>query len=438
MPTIQTDARFLGLDLSNLGRSVRQAWSDLQDAPPFSWLKPEVAVVLLQQDGGESLWWGGLSRIAGAKKTATPFIAIELPDDLLLLRTLAVPVMAEADMASAAALQVRTISPFVEQDLVWGYRTRLRAAGGGGHLDIALASRKQIAHYIRSHAARLGGRTPEVWGDLAAGVPIVFQGFGEDLRGARGARGRRARYVLVLSALVLLTGIFVTPTLQLRARAIEAVYAYDDAVRRTPALVKEREVLMQSVEKLNVLSELLTGRIEPMKVLDRLTNVLPDDTALQGFTLKGQKVTITGLTANASALMQILGEQPGVRDVRAPTPTTRIAGANSKENFVIEFSLDPQEFGVAVAPAPALAASAVPLSATPAAVGASAASGAAPMAAASLTASAPTQSLGPKTSASAAAPPPAPSGALVPVFGGSPPQAAAKSSTAMPERKGAP
>ena len=160
MPTIQTDARFLGLDLSNFGRSVRQAWSDLQDAPPFSWLTPEVAVVLLQQDGKESLWWGGLRRMADGKKTETPFIAIELPDDLLLRRTLAVPVMAEADMASAAALQVRTISPFAEQDLVWGYRTRLRAAGAGAHLDIALASSKQIAHYIQSHAARLGGLTP--------------------------------------------------------------------------------------------------------------------------------------------------------------------------------------------------------------------------------------------------------------------------------------
>ena len=232
-----------------------------------------------------------------------------------------------------------------------------------------------------------------------------------------------------------------TPTLQLRARAIEAVHAYDDVVHRTPALVKEREMLLQSVEKLNVLSELLTGRIEPMKVLDRLTKVLPDDTALQGFTLKGQKVTITGLTANASALMQILGEQPGVRDVRAPTPTTRVAGANSKENFVIEFSLDPQEFGVAVAPAPVVAASAAPLPSTPAAGGASTASAAsavAPTAAASMPVPVPTQSPGLKTSTSTATPPPAPSGALVPVFGGSPPQAAAKPSTAKPEQKGAP
>ncbi|PJI99199.1 general secretion pathway protein L [Acidovorax sp. 69] len=427
MPSIQTDARFLGLDLSALGRSVRQAWSDLQGSPLLSWLTPEAPIILLQQDGGESLWWGGTRRVMGGKKIGTPFIAVELPDDLLLRRTLTVPAMGESDTASAAALQVRSISPFAEHDLVWGYRTRPDAAGGSA-LDLALASRKQIAQCIQSHSARLGAKTPEVWVDMSAGPPIVLSGYGEGLRRAQGGRGRWARYGLLASALVLMAAILVTPTLQLRARAIEAVGAYDGAVHRTPTMVKDREALMQSVEKLNVLSELLAGRVEPMRVLDRLTKVLPDDTALQGLTLKGLKVTITGLTANASALMQILGEQPGVRDVRAPTPTTRVGGANSKENFVIEFSLDPQEFGVAMVQSPVSVVA--PLSAS------SAASAAAPVAAVAAPASAPTASVSAPSSAAVA--PPAAPGALVPVFGGSAPQAASKPSLAKPERKGTP
>lgn len=425
MPIIQTDARFLGLDLSALGRNVRQAWSDLQGVPPISWLTPEASVVLLQQDGGESFWWGSARRIVGGKKIQAPFIALELPDDLLLRRTLTVPAMGESDIASAAALQVRTISPFAEQDLVWGYRLRPGAAGGKDSLDIALASRKQIGQCIQSHAARLGAKTPEVWVDLSAGAPIVFGGYGEGLRRAQGGRSRWVRYGLLVSALALTAAIFVTPTLQLRARTIQAAGAYDNAVHRTLALVKEREVLMQSVEKLNVLSELLAGRVEPMRVLDRLTKVLPDDTALQGFTLKAQKVTITGLTANASALMQILGEQPGIRDVRAPTPTTRVGGANSKENFVIEFSLDAQEFGVALGAQPVPAVTSLPAS--------SLASDTAPVTAVVTPALAPAAGV----SAPGAAPPAAP-GAQVPVFGGSPPQVAAKPSSAKTERKGSP
>ena len=114
---------------------------------------------------------------------------------------------------------------------------------------------------------------------------------------------------------------------------------------------------MQSVEKLGALSQTLVGRIEPLRVLDKLTTVLPDDTALQSFKLQGTKVTISGDTANASALLQILGAQQGLKDVRAPSAATRMLGA-PKESFVIEFSLDPQVFGVVAAPSPAILAAA--------------------------------------------------------------------------------
>lgn len=411
MPTITSDARFLGVDLRTLGRELRQAWAGLQQRPPLSWLTPDAAVLLLQADGGESRWWGEAPQEPGAKPVAARFKALQLPEDLLLMRTLALPPMDAADIASAAALQARAISPFAESDLVWGWRARSHPRG---QIDIALASRRQIAQYLQSQAHRLGGDTPEVWALPPTGAPIVFAGYGEDRRRAHGARGRRLRYGLLGLVLAFAAAIAITPTLQLRARAIEAVRAYDAVALRTPPLVKERETLLQTVEQLTALSELLTGRIEPLRVLERLTTVLPDDTALQGFTLKGQKLTLSGLTGNASALMQLLGDQPGMRDVRAPSAATRTGGANSKENFVIELTLDPQEFGVAMAPPP-------PPPATPPAP--------VPQAPAPLpTAAAPAQAA-PAAAAKAAAPA---ADARVPVFGGAAP------TPAKPERKGAP
>lgn len=422
MAIIQSEARFLGLDLSALKRSAHQAWAELQNSAPFSWLTPEFPVVVFERDGSETLWLGSERRMRVDEKIKPRFIALELPEDLQLSRTLAVPMMSEPDIARAAALHARALSPFADHDLVWGFRSRPSSAGGID-VDIALASRKQIAQYIQASSAHAGG-TPEVWVGASAGAPIVFGGYGEGLRRAQGIRGRWIRCGLLASALVLIGAIAVTPTLQLRSRAIEAVAAYDAAVARTGALVRDREALMQSVEKLGALSELLAGRIEPTRVLARLTQALPDDTALQSFTLKGQKVTITGLTANASALMQILGEQPGVRDVRSPNPTTRVGGANSKESFVVEFSLDAQEFGVAMAPAK-VAAEAL-LSSLPAT----------PASAASQT-SAPPMGVASSPAGTVAAPVVAP-GAMVPVFGGSPAQLIVKPGPAKPERRGAP
>ncbi|MBF0743797.1 fimbrial assembly protein, partial [Shigella flexneri] len=119
-------------------------------------------------------------------------------------------------------------------------------------------------------------------------------------------------------------------------------------------------LLMQSADKLTQLSELVSNRIEPLKVLDRLTQLLPDDTYLQSFRLQGVKVTIAGLTNNSSALMQLLGNEAGFKEVRAPSAATRM-GNTGKESFSIEFMLDPHVYGAPVSPpAPVAVASAPP------------------------------------------------------------------------------
>ena len=112
----------------------------------------------------------------------------------------------------------------------------------------------------------------------------------------------------------------------------------------------------------------------PLKVMDLLTQALPDDTSLLGLQVQGLKVTMNGQTTNAAALMQHLSAQPGIREVRAPSAATRPLGV-SKDSFSLEFTLDPKMLSpvdgaavvrepsrvekndAAVATAPALAAS---------------------------------------------------------------------------------
>ena len=374
MTTITSDARFLGLDLRSLWSEVRQGWAFLNGRAPLSWLTPTVPVRLLQADGGESLWRGGVKQVAAiAQGAKTAVVAIELPDSLVLHLSWSPPALGAGDLLGAIALHAQSASPFPEADLAWGYRTRPSAGEGALVTDIALASRKQIAQYVQVQASRLAGvSAPEVWVLLPSGAPIVMQGFGESERQTQAARGRLVRYVFLAVACVLMAAIAVTPTLQLRFRALDAYAAHEALSRKTAPLVMQREALMKTADGLGALAELQAARIEPLRILDRLTRALPDDTALQNFVLKDQKVTITGLTANASSLMQTLSEQEGLRDVRAPSPATR-SGGDAKESFTIEFTVDPRVYGVALAAtapggsAPAASAAAVP--ATPASGG---------------------------------------------------------------------
>lgn len=403
MPSLSSDARFLGIDLRSLWRDTRQAWVSVSESPALSWLTPEPQVVLLHADGGQSFWCAGVEHAQPIGRLTSSFTALELPEDLVLRRSLALPRLGVSDLESAVGLQARSISPFPADDLVWGYATRL-TTDGGVSAEVVMASRRQVAEYAASQAPRLGAISDyEVWVRSAMTAPVVLRGYGEGARRAYGRRSRNAGYALLVVIALLLLAMALTPSLQLRMRATEAAAAYQALTKRVAPQVAQRETMMKSIEKLNALSETVVDRVEPLRVLDMLTRLLPDDTAVQSFKLQGRKVTLSGIAGNASALMQLLGEQPGLRDVKAPSPATRV-GASTKETFVIEFMLDLKEFGVV--PPPAVASAATAAAAPAAGAAPQPSGGSTPAAQAAGPATAPATAPGqPGTGAAATAPP---------------------------------
>lgn len=346
---VTSDARFFGLDLKDLGRQLREPWEGASAWPVFSWLTPSVPVCVLRADGRDVLWANGQGAVV-SKDSAAPnasdrprFYAVEVPEDLVLRRNVRLPVMGAENRISALALESRTASPFAPDDLVWGMSAE------NAHSDmhvLVLASRKQLLAYQSTLGARIPQDVvPEQWAMGDGGRPIVLAGFGEPRRLAFIARWRRTGCTLLGSAAVIAVCIALTPSIQLKLRADQAHAAYTRLAQSAAPVVAKREALVKSADQLTALQQRLAERIEPLRLLDSLTRVMPDDTALQSFKLNGTKVMVAGLTANASTLMQLLGSQAGMRDVRAPSPATRLAGAE-KESFVIEFVADPAHFGV--------------------------------------------------------------------------------------------
>ncbi|MEO8248817.1 MAG: PilN domain-containing protein [Burkholderiales bacterium] len=351
MPALTDDRRFFGLDLSSLGRDLGAAWQSLHCSPPFSWLTPEAPVRLLRADGGNSPWFGAekVRTAASGDDRQTDFLAVELPEELVLRRRLVVPAMSDGEIADAVALEVATASPFPPDDTVWGHDVQPMPSGQR-RVDAALASRKQVERHLKAMASRLAeaapsGRTDavEVWALGGEPMPIVLSGFGEKHRIAKAAAGRKKAIWLLALAVLLGVAIACTPTAQLRLRAFAAVERLDALSKRVAPQAAKREVLVNASDRLTVLRDLLADRVEPLRVIDTVTRVLPDDTWLQSLRIDGNKVGISGLTLNSAALMQTLGAQPGLHDVKAPTPATRHPGT-PKENFNIEFMVDPKLF----------------------------------------------------------------------------------------------
>lgn len=324
-------------------RALWQPWRELHLWPPVSWLMPTPLVRLLQADGGESLWEGDErpARDAGRSRAAR-HVAVELPEPLRLERRLALPPMPSPRMHEAVALEVRSASPFDAADLVWGWRAAQGRGGKTVDVTVVLASRRAVEGRLQSLAERIApGAAPEVWALAGPGLPIVVQGFGEAARQRSAARGRVAAYALLALAIVLAAAAATTPTVQLKLRAAQATLASQQADQQMAPLVAQRESLVRGQEAIAALREQMQDHVEALAVIELLTQLFPDDTYLQRVQVQGAKVTVSGQTPNAAALMNQLGGHPGVRDVRAPAAATRSMAAG-RENFTVEWTLAPE------------------------------------------------------------------------------------------------
>ena len=252
--------------------------------------------------------------------------------------------LAQAELRAAVALQLQTLSPFAPEDWVWTCEVQQAEDGKNQHIHAALSSRKLIAEHLATLPTEASLDTIEVWvPHLQGGHYAVASGFAETQRHRRSAAWRWVSAGLLVLALTLLAGILVTPSVQLYLRSKQAEAALDDLHPKAMPVLAEREGFTQVTEKLSQLGEQFNQSVAPRLVLQLITEALGDDTSLLSLHVQGHKVSITGQTADASALMKQLDSQPGLRELRASAPASKPL-VTSREPFTIEFSMDPAQW----------------------------------------------------------------------------------------------
>lgn len=343
-PVSHNQSRFFGLDLGSLWHDLLTAWRGMTAWPVFSWLWPQQAVRLYLPAGGQALSRGLKAPLIKDEKLAgsARFEAILLPENLLLRRTLELPRLQPAELAAALTFEIQALSPFAPGDVVWAHEIEPQE-GNSLRAHVVLASRKLIAQHMEAVHPQLKLQTPEVWVPRANGPGFaMLPGFGETRRQRQGALWRGVSALLALLALALMVAIAVTPSIQLYLRYMQANLSMAELQKKAGPVMAQRESLARTAEQLANLAALTGKQTPPLKTLKLITEALPDDTSLLSLQIQGLKVSLTGQTGNAAALMKQLGSTPGLRDVKAPTPATKPLGA-PRESFTIEFTLDPAQ-----------------------------------------------------------------------------------------------
>ncbi len=331
---------FLGVDLSRLPRLWLDGWREALSSTWFARLVPAEAVDVQRPDGERRRYRGG--EWSECRGRPGRFRAVLLDEKGVLTRRLEMPPLSGRDLERAVAFRISGLTPFGVDETAWGF-TR-ESPGGQQHGDqrlvtVALANARDVA--IRLKEAPGDAQTTEVWAPTTEGPPVVLLGYGEQRR-YRQRRGKLiqaillAAFVLALSLLIL-----AVPAFEAKARLSEAQASMAVLQEKAREVQAARERFVLQAKQAERVAQHLEGASEPLRLVDRLSALLPRTTYVEQLTVAGQHARVTGQSDNASALLGRLGDEPGFENVRAPTAITR-SRATGKDRFVIEFDFHPE------------------------------------------------------------------------------------------------
>ena len=340
MTDVKNNWSLFGLDLTRSGKwlalGARQLMCD-RDAWLLQRFDPSIRV----SHGGQALFYRAdtpLDEVEAADEK-TPFSAVALSAEAVLLKTLRLPASAEEDLDNAMPLEVGLSSPFADSDTRAAWRVVDRHERV---LEVALAITSQTAiddlleeHRAKSEAA---AELPEVWAFDHKGLPISFAGFG-------GGERRSAYRRNMMNAAGLMVAVWVSFMLAITVLASATAFradrldtAFQQVRRDATSAASQRESLQLGRQRLSVIENAVSERPNYQYWLNHIAASAPDTVYLDRLNFDGKEVTVNGYSNNASVYLRMLTEEPGYTDVTALSAFSRDRN-NGLERFSIQWRI---------------------------------------------------------------------------------------------------
>ncbi|MBK1629540.1 hypothetical protein CKO31_02055 [Thiohalocapsa halophila] len=285
--------------------------------------------------GGLDLRTGGTvaAALAHPPKQGWRETWLELPADQVLLRRTTLPAQVRDNLSQVVSFELDRLTPFAAKDVYFDARA-LGPVARGTKLDVevAVARRDAAADWLErlreahSPAARLA------WVGAWPGANLLPREERPKLK----RFGSLLTQLLWLLALALLAGALVTPLWQ-KQRALEAL---DAELRDLRSAAIEVEEVREALERARLGSmEVLNRKREQPRMTDllrELTDLLPDGTWVQTLNFRDGEVDARGESDQATALIGLLEQGPGIDAVRFRSPVMQVA-STGQERFHLSF-----------------------------------------------------------------------------------------------------
>ncbi|EXJ17108.1 PilN domain-containing protein [Imhoffiella purpurea] len=272
-------------------------------------------------------------------KEQSSTIELVLPKSAVLLRPVSFPSQVKTNLAQVIRYELDRLSPFRADEVMFDFVSQ----GNARHseklsLELAICRRDILEPWIQRFS------------DLGAAVDRIHW-VGSWPRAnllPPDQRPRRRRLHIglgmVLWILVILsTAVAMATPIWQKSRVLEDLETELKRARSQAVAVDElRQELERAREGSTAVLQRKVDQPPILELLRELTDRLPDDTWIQNLEFNDGQVDLRGESGQATALIALLEQTPGIDDVSFKSPVTQIA-RTGKERFYISFSFNRRE-----------------------------------------------------------------------------------------------
>lgn len=283
--------------------------------------------------------------VLGGAQGGSSRIILQLHPQQVLRKTVLLPRAAKENLRQVLAFEMDRQTPFRAEQVYYDFRVLDgRTEGAQMQVQLIVVARSVLDTLLdRLVRAGLQPDVVEVQGnhpESTACAPPVFNLLPEERRQREDFSGLRLNLALgVVAALLLVVSLFI-PLLQMN----QAIARLEAEVEKAKAAASEvlamRGELKKRLEEAHFLIEKKEQAPPVIDSLAELTRILPDDTWLQNFELKGHTVHIQGESKMASALVGLIEQSEMFRDTTFRSPVTQNP-STGRERFQISAEIVP-------------------------------------------------------------------------------------------------
>jgi len=253
-------------------------------------------------------------------------VVLWVPDEWILRRALNLPAAAAEDLRQVLAFEMDRLTPFKVEQVVFDHRAEPTGDDQSSlRVELALVARHRVAPWLEY----LQGNGIQPRSLSAAGL---WSG-ANLLKGEPRPPTNWWRILRRTAPAVLLAGfggaVLALPLWQHRKLAMEVQQEAAKLRRNAVEVAELRDAVEAEVERQATLLKLRKEKTLTVDVLRFLTRLLPDDTWLQQLEIKGDRVTLRGLSAQAGGLIKLLEDSAGFEDVRFLASVVQQGGQES-------------------------------------------------------------------------------------------------------------